>query len=463
MNALPGRVLVVDDEPNISDSIKKALERSGYAVETATDAGAAWSALERSQPDLALFDVRLGSSDGMDLLVRVAETFPDVAVVMMTGYASIESAVAAVKAGAADYLSKPFNPEQLRHVVASVLDGKRLRDENSYLRSEIQHLRGQRVIVGESQAMQQLFAIARAVAETDSGVLITGETGTGKEVVARFVHERSRRHERPFVTVNCAAIPANLLESELFGHRRGAFTGATYNRRGSFEMADGGTLFLDEIGEMPLDMQAKILRALEERQVKRIGSDEAVRVNARIVAATNRDPEAEVKAGRFREDLYWRLNVVRLVVPPLRERPEDIAALAQHFLAFFAHEMKKPVGDFSPEAVDIMTRYEWPGNVREVRNAVERAVIFAEAGRPIRVGHLPAYLRQERDARPPAAPPAAARSYRPLREMEMDYIREVLEACGGNRTRAAEMLGLSPVTLWRKLGRDNGDDAHPLA
>jgi DNA-binding NtrC family response regulator len=463
MNALPGRVLVVDDEPNISDSIKKALERSGYAVETATDAGAAWSALERSQPDLALFDVRLGSSDGMDLLVRVAETFPDVAVVMMTGYASIESAVAAVKAGAADYLSKPFNPEQLRHVVARVLDGKRLRDENSYLRSEIQHLRGQRVIVGESQAMQQLFAIARAVAETDSGVLITGETGTGKEVVARFVHERSRRHERPFVTVNCAAIPANLLESELFGHRRGAFTGATYNRRGSFEMADGGTLFLDEIGEMPLDMQAKILRALEERQVKRIGSDEAVRVNARIVAATNRDPEAEVKAGRFREDLYWRLNVVRLVVPPLRERPEDIAALAQHFLAFFAHEMKKPVGDFSPEAVDIMTRYEWPGNVREVRNAVERAVIFAEAGRPIRVGHLPAYLRQERDARPPAAPPAAARSYRPLREMEMDYIREVLEACGGNRTRAAEMLGLSPVTLWRKLGRDNGDDAHPLA
>jgi transcriptional regulator with PAS, ATPase and Fis domain len=337
--------------------------------------------------------------------------------------------------------------------VAKALEEKRRRDANGEARAAMHELLEQQVVVGSSAAMQKLFRTASAMAETDTGVLITGETGTGKEVLAHFIHASSRRKDRPFVTVNCAAIPGDLLESELFGHRRGAFTGAVYSRRGSFELAEAGTLFLDEIGEMPLDMQAKILRAIEEREIKPVGSEQAVTVNPRIVAATNKDPEQEVKAGRFREDLYWRLNVVRLTVPPLREHADDIAPLARHFLAFYSREMKKPVPDFSAEALELLVQYEWPGNVREVRNAVERAMIFAEPGRSVRVGHLPAYLRQERgDARPVTV--AGGRSTRPLREVELDYIREVLEACGGNRTRAAEILGLSPVTLWRKLGKE---------
>jgi two-component system, NtrC family, response regulator HydG len=296
------------------------------------------------------------------------------------------------------------------------------------------------------------------VSGADSGVLITGKSGTGKEVLARLIHASSLRKDRPFVTVNCAAIPANLIESELFGHRRGAFTGAVYSRRGSFELAHGGTLFLDEIGEMPADMQVKILRALEEHQIWRVGSEESIAVNVRIIAATNKDLEEETKAGRFREDLYWRLNVVHLVVPPLSDRREDILPLGRHFLAVYAREQKKPVLDFSPDVLETFTRYDWPGNVRELRNAVERAVIFAEPGKPIRLAHLPAYLRQVG----PKPLLAAASPLRTLREIEADYIREVLDACGGNRTKAADILGLSVVTLWRKLRKDSHGDTEAL-
>jgi DNA-binding NtrC family response regulator len=449
-----GRVLVVDDEAHIGEAIKKALERSGYAVEWVGDAARAWARLEARLPDLVLCDVKLQADDGLVLLARIKEQYPDTPVVMITGFASIESAVAAVKAGATDYLAKPFNPDQLRHVVAKALEQRRLRDENTYLKGQIAHLFGERVVVGQSAAMRRVFEVAQTVGATDSSVLITGETGTGKEVVARSIHAASRRRDRAFVTVNCAAIPPNLLESELFGHRRGAFTGAVYSRRGSFELADGGTLFLDEIGEMALEMQAKILRALEQRRIKRVGSEEDIPVDVRIVAATNKDPEQEIKAGRFREDLYWRLNVVHLVVPPLRERPEDVLPLADHFLAFYTGELKKVVPGFSREVTESLVRYEWPGNVRELRNAIERAVIFAESGQAIRLGHLPAYLRQE----PSRPAPLAPRGYRPLREMELHYIREVLDACGGNRTRAAEVLGLSPVTLWRKLGKEGAEE-----
>ncbi len=458
--AAPARVLVVDDEAHIGESIKKALERSGYAVDWAADARTAWARLEGTLPDLVLCDVRLQGDDGLQLLGRIKESYPDVPVVMITGFASIDSAVSAIKAGAADYVAKPFNPDQIRHVVGKALEQRRLREENAYLKGQLAQVLGESVVVGQSAAMRRVFDVARTLAAADSNVLVTGETGTGKEVVARFIHAGSRRRDRAFVTVNCAAIPPNLLESELFGHRRGAFTGAVYSRRGSFELADGGTLFLDEIGEMPLEMQAKILRAIEERQIKRVGSEEPVAVDVRIIAATNKDPEQETKAGRFREDLYWRLNVVHVVVPPLRERREDILPLARHFLGLYAKELKKPVPDFSGEVLDAFARYDWPGNVRELRNAVERAVIFAEPRHPVRLGHLPAYLRQEPPSRP--APPAP-RPFRPLREMELQYIREVLEACGGNRTRAAEVLGLSPVTLWRKLGRDSGDEGGPPA
>ena len=450
-----GRLLVVDDEANITDSVRRALERVGYTVDTAQAVDEAWAKLERSMPDLVICDVRLHEADGMDLLARIKESYPEIAVVMMTGYASIESAVTAIKAGAVDYLAKPFNPGQLRHVVGKVLEQKRLEQENRYLRAELQQMTGATFTLGESAAMRELFDSARTVAAAESSVLITGKSGTGKEVLARFIHASSSRKNRPFVTVYCAAIPDNLIESELFGHRRGAFTGAVYSRRGSFELAHESTLFLDEIGEMPLDMQAKILRALEERLVKRVGSEEAIPVDVRIIAATNKNLEEETKAGRFREDLYWRLNVVHLEVPPLADRPEDIVPLARHFLATYSREQKKPVHGFSPDVLEAFARYEWPGNVRELRNAVERAVIFAEPGKPVRLAHLPAYLRHG----PAAAPSSVPKPFRTLKELEAEYIKEVLGACGGNRTKAAEILGLSAVTLWRKLKRDDqGED-----
>ncbi len=450
---LAGRVLVVDDETNIGDSIKEALERCGCTVEVAGSAEAALVRLERSAPDLVLCDIRLPGMDGIELLGRIRELYPGIPVVMITGYASIESAVGCIQAGAANYLPKPFKPAQVRHAVAAILERKRLHDENEYLRTQLRHVLGDDAVLGQSPAMQRVFQVAQTVAGTDSSVLITGESGTGKEILARFIHSASPRRERAFVTVNCAAIPQNLLESELFGHKRGAFTGAVYGRRGSFEMADRGTLFLDEIGEMPIDMQAKILRALEERQIKLVGSEEPIPVNVRIVAATNKDLEQEIRAGRFREDLFWRLNVVQLVLPPLRQRREDVLALARHFLALFSHELKKPIPDFSGDVAEALLRYDWPGNVRELRNAVERAVIFAESGKPVRLAHLPPQLR-------PGAPSegdGGRAGFRSLRDLEEDYIREVVAACAGNRSRAAEILGISSVTLWRKLGKQPTD------
>jgi two-component system, NtrC family, response regulator HydG len=453
-----GRILVVDDEPNIIDAVKRALERVGYAVDVAGDPDTAWARLERTIPEAVICDVRLGEADGMALLGRIQEAYPEVPVIMMTGYASIEAAVGAIRAGAVDYLAKPFNPGQLRHVVSKAMEQRRLLDENRYLKAELQQLGHDHIVAGQSRVMRQLFESARTVAATDSSVLITGRSGTGKEILARFVHGASARKDRPFVTVNCAAIPANLIESELFGHRRGAFTGAVYSRRGSFELATGGTLFLDEIGEMPLDMQVKILRAIEERQIKRVGSDDLIEVDVRIIAATNKDLGQETAAGRFREDLYWRLNVVHLVVPPLCEHAEDIVPLARHFMAVYAREQKKAIAEFSPEVLDAFARYDWPGNVRELRNAVERAVIFAEAGKPIRLGHLPLHLRQG-TAR---TAPTSERTWRTLREVEADYIREVIEACGGNRRKAAEILGLSVVTLWRKSKKDGEEEPEGL-
>ena len=449
-----GRILAVDDERNVVESVKKALERVGYSVEVAGSAEAAQDRLERGPVDLVLCDIKLPGMDGMALLEHIKQSCPGTIVVMITGYATIESAVAAIKMGATDYLPKPFTPDQLRHVIARAMEQKRLLDENVYLKLELQNLFGDGVVIGQSEAMQRLFRLAKTVAATDSSVLVVGESGSGKEVIARFIHAESPRKGHPFVTVNCAAIPPNLLESELFGHRRGAFTGAVYSRRGSWELANGGTLFLDEIGEMPVEMQAKILRALEEHQIKRVGSEESMDVDVRIIAATNKNLEQEIKAGRFREDLYWRLNVVQLEVPALRKRPEDIIPLARHFLAFYAHELKKAPLDFSPEVLAALADHDWPGNVRELRNVVERAVIFATPGEPIRQAQLPPSLHAEQ----PHREPAPVNPLRSLREMESEHIRKVLDACGGNRTRAAEILGVSSVTLWRKLSKENDEE-----
>ncbi len=449
MNATRQTVLVVDDEENIRDSIKRALERTGYAVHVAGDARSALARMEQTAVDLVLCDIRLPEADGLNVLGWIREHHPQTPVVMMTGYASIESAVEAIQHGAADYLAKPFSPEQVRLVVAKALEQRRLKDENLFLRQQIDQAADEGRCIGESAVMARVFDAARMAAGSSSSVLLTGESGVGKEVLARYIHAQSPRRERPFVNVNCAAIPAPLLESELFGHRRGAFTGATYDRRGSFELADGGTLFLDEIGEMPVEMQAKILQALENRTVKAVGAEQAIAVDVRIISATNRDLEAEMKAGRFRQDIYWRLNVVQIAVPPLREHRDDVAPLARHFLAVAARDQKKAVPDLSAGAIEALTLYDWPGNVRELRNAIERAVIFADAaGEPVRLGHLPPHIRQRGTA--PTGPLVT------LREMESQYILQVIDACAGNRSRAAEILGVSPVTLWRRLGKETG-------
>ena len=440
------RVLVVDDEAHIREAITQALVRAGYSVETAPDAEAALARLERLLFDVVLCDIRLPGTSGMELLGHIRELY-DSDVIIITGYSSIESAVAAIKSGAADYLAKPFTPEQVRDVVAKTLAHRRLGQENDYLNERVRLLAGDEIVVGESGPIRRLFSRARTAAASDSCVLITGESGSGKEVVARFIHAASPRKDGSFVTVNCAAIPANLLESNLFGHRRGAFTGAVYNRRGSFELANGGTLFLDEIGDMAIEMQAKILRALEERKIWRVGAEEPTPVNVRILAATNKVLQDEVKAQRFREDLYWRLNVVQLVVPPLREHPEDIPVLAHAFLKLHAREITKDIPGFSEETLAALTRYPWPGNVRELRNAIERAVIFAKPGEPLRLGDLSLNLGQTSRA-DTVDPPA---SFRSLKDIQLNYMREVLQSCDGSYARAAEILGVSRVTLWRKL------------
>jgi len=448
---IKGKILVVDDEERICEAVEKALERIGYLVETSMNPTDALERIQAGSFDMVICDIRLPGMDGLSLMDRVKELDPTMIFLVITGYASIESAVEAIKKGAQDYVPKPFSPSHIRFVVERAFERKRLADENLYLKGELKQFNGRDVVIGNSQAMQRLFDLAIKVAETDSSVLIVGESGSGKEVVARLIHFHSSRANAPFVTVNCSAIPENLLESELFGHKKGAFTGALYTKRGSFELAAGGTFFLDEIGDMRLDMQAKILRVLEEKKVKRVGSEEEVQLDVRVIAASNKDLREEIAAGRFREDLFYRLDVVQIAVPPLREHKEDVAVFARHFLKLFAAEMKKPVADFSQEALSLMMRYDWPGNVRELKNAVERAVIFGRPGEPIRTSHFPPQLRAEMGE----PQPFAAQGFKSLQVLEFDYIKEVLDACGGNKAKASAILGISPSTIWRKLQRES--------
>src|SRR3990172_7104090 len=446
-----GRILVVDDEERICDAVRKALDRIGYVVETSRHATEALEKIHKGSFDMVICDIKMPGMDGIALLDRIKEYDPTMLVLMITGYASIESAVESMKKGAQEYIAKPFSPTHIRFLVERAFERRRAADENLYLKGELKQLNGRDVVIGKSQAMQQVFDLAARVAETDSSLLITGESGTGKEVLARLIHFRSLRANGPFVTVNCSAIPENLLESELFGHKKGAFTGALYSKRGSFELANGGTFFLDEIGDMRVEMQAKILRVLEERMVKKVGSEEEILVDVRVIAATNKNLSAEIHEGRFREDLFYRLNIVQIAIPPLREHKVDIPILARHFLKVFSTEMKKPVADFSEEALSLMTAYDWPGNVREVKNTVERAIIFASPGEMIRTSHFPPQLRTEMTQRAPSP----AKVFKTLAEAELDYLKEVLIACDGNKVKAAEILGISPSTIWRKLQPDS--------
>jgi len=455
-----GRILVVDDEHNICESIKKTLERSGYSVSTAHDGYEAVKKVRTDGYDMVICDIRIPDLDGIQILDQIKEIDPRIIVCMITGYASIDTAITSMRHGAIDYITKPFKPDQIRFIVNRAFQQKKLGDESVYLRDELGKFYGQDVVIGNSKIMHEVFELVLKVSTTDSSVLIVGESGTGKEVLARIIHFKSLRSNNPFVTVNCAAIPETLLESELFGHKKGAFTGAIYAKKGSFELADGGTLFLDEISEMKKDMQAKILRALEAKKIKRVGSEEEINIDARVVAATNREITQEVRVGNFREDLYYRLNVVRINIPPLREQKEDIPIFARHFLKKYSEELKKNIFDFSEEAMARIIHYDWPGNIRELKNAIERAVIFAEKVGLIRSRHLPQHILEETeilgaDREKEKKRDWGAKGFRTLKEVEDGYVEEVLRFCGGNRIKAAEILGISPVTIWRKLGKEN--------
>jgi two-component system response regulator PilR (NtrC family) len=456
------RVLVADDERGMRDFLEIFFRREGMEVATAASLAEARALLDADDFDLLMTDVQMPGGSGIELLRSVKESAPETVVIVMTAFATTESAIEAMKQGAYDYLTKPFKIDEVRLVVGKALEKKLLTVENKRLKSELRTQAKQRVLIGTSPAMQRVYDLMAQVAATKTSVLVCGESGTGKELVARGIHEQSERREKPFVAVNCGAIPENLLESELFGHVKGAFTGAVSNKPGLFEVAHGGTLFLDEVGELPQTLQVKLLRALQEKQVRRVGGNADTSVDVRIVTATNRDLLAEAQAGRFREDLYYRLNVIQITLPPLRERMEDVPLLAQHFLEKFAREQGRPLCRLSEAALARILAHDFPGNVRELENTIERAGALCR-GDEIGAELLPSALLAARPG--PAAGtqlPAAGAS---LDDMMEAFEREVLLAAlaktGGVKKRAAQLLGITFRSMryrLEKLGLDHSDD-----
>jgi two-component system response regulator PilR (NtrC family) len=440
------KILVVDDESSMRQLLEIMLRKEGYAVTSAESRGAAAAALARESVDLVVTDVKLPDGDGIEILRQVKASSPDTVVVVMTAYGSTETAVAAMKLGAHDYLIKPFDMEELKLVVRNALEKEELRQENLRLKAELRRQHGVDQIIGVSPPMVNVFSMIQSVAATSSTVLLTGESGTGKELVAKAIHASSPRRESAFVSVNCGALPETLLESELFGHMKGAFTDAYVTRKGLFEAAHRGTLFLDEVGETPASMQVKLLRALQERRIRRVGGTEEVDVDVRLIAATNRSLEDMVRERRFREDLFYRLNVIPIRIPPLRERREDIPLLARHFLEQFSRAMGKRVAKISKEAMDTFLGYGWPGNVRELENVMERAVAL-ETTEEVLVEHLPDTLHRGEPL--PAAPRLedgfSLDEY--LRSLESELVQRALTQSAGDRARACRMLGITPRSL----------------
>ena len=436
------RLLVVDDAPLTLEVLERTLTSAGYSVITAGDVIAAGTILESTPIDLVITDYKMPRLSGLDLIRHVRENFKDTEVMMITGYASIEGSVNAVKAGASEYLPKPFTDAELFSAVKRALDKLHLRTAARTTPFEDEeHPYG---LIGESPPMRHVFHSIRKVAATTATVLISGESGTGKELVARAVHYRSPRASAPFVPVNCGGIPEGLLESELFGYVKGAFTGAVESRAGFFQTSDGGTIFLDEVGDTSLSMQTKLLRVLQEKEVCMIGARRTRKVDVRVLAATNKDLSTMVTRGAFREDLYYRLNVINIAIPPLRDRGDDIPVLVGYFAARYAREVERPVPRFSDKAMEVLRGYYWPGNVRELENVVQRIVVMTD-GDVIEVPDLPSLMRFSALREP--------RHTRSLAEVEAEHIRTVLAAAGGNKTRASRILGIDRKTLREKLSR----------
>jgi len=439
-----GRILIADDDPDIVEVLGDRLIAQGYQVFTANDGIQALESIAQNSPDVVLLDLQMPRMGGLEVLRRIGDEGRDVTVVVITAVGTIERAVEAMKHGAYDFITKPFNPEQITITVSKALEREGLRKSNRYLRTQVEerHLE----VIGGAPAMKEIVATARRAAASRSTVLILGESGTGKEVMARALHEWSDRAQAPFVAVNCVALTEELLESELFGHEKGSFTGAVSQKAGKFEIADEGTVFLDEIAEIKPQLQAKLLRVLQEHRFERVGGNVSIQVDIRIIAATNRDLEEEIGKSNFREDLYYRLNVITLRMPPLRERIEDIPALASHFLAKYAAETKRDVHGVSKATLAILMRYEWPGNVRELENAIERAVVLGSS-REIVPDDLPLHILETTSA--VASPEEAGRFHAEVRRYKAQIIREAIRQAGGHHRKAASLLGLNPTYLSR--------------
>jgi two-component system response regulator PilR (NtrC family) len=444
------RVLVVDDEQSMRNMLAIALQQEGYEVVTAEDGEAARRELEARSVDLIVSDIRMPGLDGIELLRFAREHTPGTEVILVTAHASTDSAVEALRLGAYDYITKPFDIDELKLTVRRALEVKELRKENVDLKLQLADRHRLDDLVGKSEAMARVFEVIKRVTNSDFTVLITGGSGTGKELVARAIHNGGRRKDKPFVTINCAAVPAQLLESELFGHKRGSFTGADRDKDGLFVAAEGGTLLLDEIGEMPIEMQPKILRVLEDSRVRPVGATTETEVNVRVLAATNRDVQKSVDDGRFREDLFYRLNVIEIDLPPLKDRPDDVFMLAEYFLYRFRGEAGHEISSFSDEAKVLLEAYDWPGNVRELENAVRRAVTF-EQGKSIHPDSLPNQVRagaRNRGEKAPAAEPTDLPSdgfdlEEHLEEIKRSYMTVAMEQADGVQKRAAKLLGMS--------------------
>jgi len=443
------RILIVDDDDALRESLELVLVAEGYEVVGVAGGPAALTALQAAPVDVVLCDLRMPGMDGMELLPQLVRRLPGVPVILMSAYGSADLAVEAMNRGAYDYLSKPFQPSEVILTIRKARERERLRRANRLLRRDVQRVVGERPIIAASEGMIEVLELLERAAEFKATVLLTGESGTGKEVLARAIHVQSARRDAAFVAVNCGAIPETLLETELFGHTRGAFTGADRARRGLVAEADGGSLFLDEIGELPISLQVKLLRVLQEEEVRPVGESKPLNVDVRIIAATSRDLELEVREGRFREDLFYRLNVIRVQVPPLRERREDISVLVDHFLDHFRRTLGKPVRRISDDALDRLLAYAWPGNVRELENVMERALILAE-GERITLRELPESVVSPAKGSPGAS--SADLSLRRARKaLEADLIERALRTTDGNRTHAARLLQISHRALLYKI------------